>query len=161
MGLTMFAPAPISLRRRRPQAVSSWEATLAASFDRHGPAVFGLAERVTHDPDVAARLTAEVFAELSEVTDDSTLAECVLTAVHRRAVAWVRSSAPTSAATLGQDPLAALDPAHREVIAAAYFDGFTYAEIAQRLDLPLTQVAQLMQEGLRSLGTFTPAAAAS
>ena len=161
MGNTLFAPAPISLSRRRPKAAASWEATLGACFDRHGPAVFGLAERVTRDAEVAARLTEEVFAELSDVTDDTTVAECVLTAVHRRAVSWVRSAAPKSAAALEQDPLATLDPAEREVIAAAYFDGLTYSEIAQRLDLPLSQVARLMQQGLRSLAAFTPAASAS
>ena len=159
---TLFAPAPVSLFRRRPPAAPSWEATLAACYDRHGPAVFGLAERVTNDVDVASRLTAEVFAELSEVSDEATIAECVLTAVHRRAVAWVRSTAQPKKTGFSQDALAALDAAQREVIAAAYFDGQTYTEIAQRLGLSLTQVAGLMQQGLRSLAAFNaPAASAS
>ena len=162
MGHTLFAPAPVSLFRRRPPVASSWEATLAACFDRHGPAVFGLAERVTRDPDVASRLTAEVFAELTEVTDEAALAECILTAVHRRAVDWVRSTTRLPAAGFGQDALVALDAAEREVISAAYFDGLTYTEIAQRLGLPLTQVASLMQQGLRRLAAFNaPAASAS
>lgn len=162
MGQTLFAPAPVSLFRRRPPHASSWETTLAASFDRHGPAVYGLAERVTRNADVASRLTAEVFAELTEVTDEATLEECVLTAVHRRAVEWVRSTRPAPAGGFDQDALVALNAAEREVISAAYFDGETYTEIAQRLGLPVTQVAGLMQQGLRRLAVFNaPAASAS
>lgn len=133
-----------------------WSLRLGRSYDEHGAAVFGLAEKVTRNADVAARLTAEVFAALRSVTDEATLAECVLTDVHRRAVAWVREFQPQNRSELTHDALAVLPRTEREVIAAAYFGGQTYADIAQTLGLQLGQVTTLMRNGLHRLSALSP-----
>ena len=160
MGTTLFAPAPIS--PPRPTATApAWGSVLARCFDRHGPAVYGLAQRVTGDAAIAARLTAEVFAGIEEVTDEVSLEHCVLTDVHRRAVAWVRTARVQPTAGITPDALPGLEPAEREVIAAAYFDGLTYSAIAERLGMPVGQVAALMHSGLRRLAAATPAGPAS
>jgi RNA polymerase sigma-70 factor (ECF subfamily) len=135
---------------------SEWGVTLARSYDRHGAAVFGLAERVTRHPAVAARLTAEVFAGLGEVTDESTLEECVLVDVHRRAVSWVRQFGRQPRTELSHDALVVLPNAEREVIAAAYFGGLTYSQIAQQLELQPEEVTTLMRDGLRRLNSLSP-----
>lgn len=133
-----------------------WSRALGRAYDQHGAAVFGLAERVTRNAEVAARLTVEVFASLHEITDEATLAECVLIDVHRRAVAWVREFQPATTSGLTYEALAVLPRTEREVIAAAYFGGQTYADIAQSLGLQLGQVATLMRIGLRRLSALSP-----
>lgn len=133
---------------------ADFDTTLSRSYDRHAEAVYGLAHRVTRDAQVAARLTAEVFGALEDVTDESCLAECVLTDVHRRAVRWLRSNpAPPPRATQPNDAeaLAGLPSMEAAVIAAAYFDGWTTTTIAERFGLQVAQVAELMQTGLRRL----------
>ena len=159
MSNTLFAPpaAPdLSLAPIPPAAPEAWSATLGRSYDRHGAAAFGLAERVTRNAEVAAQLTAEVFGSLHSVTDEDTLAECLLTEIHRRAVAWVREFSPTSSSGLSNDALAVLPRTEREVIAAAYFGGQTYDDIASTLGLQLEQVATLMRMGLRRLSALSP-----
>ena len=130
-------------------------ATLAASYDAHGAAVYGLAHSITRDDAVAAELTADVFATLRFIGDGGVdgLRSCVLTDVHRRAVAWVRAQPRPSGGSVG--PLAgfgALPPDEQAVVAEAYFGGKTYDEVAAVLGLPRNQVAQLMHDALRRLG---------
>lgn len=160
MGIALFAPAPVSPVRGKTTAKPDWSAVLARCFDRHGPAVYGLAQRITGNEEVAARLTAEVFAGLEEITDEAALGHCVLADVHRRAVAWARTAPPPPAGGISLEALQVLSAAEREVIGAAYFGGLTYAAVAERLDLPLAEVITLMQQGLRRLAAFTPAASA-
>lgn len=133
------------------------QASLARWYDRLGAAVFGLAYRVTGDAEVAARLTAEVFAEVfADVTDDideSTLETALMAAVHRRAVEWVRTFRPPPTPPV-RDTLAGLPATEREVIAAAYFDGLTCADIGARLGIDRREVANLIQRGMRRLTTL-------
>ena len=155
MGSTLVAPAAPDVTEQA-ATKPEWSRTLGRSYDQHGAAVFGLAERVTRNAEVAARLTVEVFGSLHDITDEATVAECVLTDVHRRAVAWVREFHPASRPGLTNDALAVLPRTEREVIAAAYFAGQTYADIAQSLDLQLGQVTTLMRTGLRRLSALSP-----
>ena len=136
----------------------AWSDTLAASYDALAPAVFGVAVQVTSNEEVAARLTADVFAGLEAVTDEESLAHCVLTDVHRRAVSWVRSQNVTPGLHLHPGALEVLPSNEREVITAAYFCGETYADIASRMKLDPAEVAALMQQGLRRLAAPTAVA---
>lgn len=152
MGSTLIAPGSASTPPH------DWEQTLGRAYDAHAPAVYGLARRVTRDDDVAAQLTAEVFAGLDDVTDEACLAECVLTDVHRRAVAWIRDVRTAGGGPVAEPALAALPTPQRQVIAAAYYEGLTYAQIARRLAMDLTEVADHMQRGLRQLAAVNSAA---
>ena len=154
MSTTLFAPTGVVSRR------ADWGETLARAYDEHAPAVYGLAKRVTRDDEVAARLTAEVFGDLGAITDETALAECVLTDVHRRAVAWVRDAPGVSGLSRDEPALSELPSIQRQVISAAYFDGMTCKQIAQHLALDLAEVAEHMQRGLRRLAALSSAAPA-
>ena len=133
-------------------------ATLAACYDRHGAAVFGLAQWITGDAEVAAQLTADVFAALRYLDPTAGVegvAGCVMTDVHRRAVAWSRAhSTPTmTPRPLPYEGFSDLPDDERTVVAEAYFGGRTYHDVAASLDVPPTEVARLMQQALRRLGS--------
>ena len=134
--------------------------TLAASYDAYGPAVYGLAVRVTGDGEVAARITAEVFATLRFVsTRDGIdgLRACVLTDAHRRAVAWTRENpAQQHSTALPLEAFANLPDDEHAVIMEGYFGGKTYDEVAATLDKDRGEVARLMQSALHRLGVATP-----
>lgn len=133
-------------------------ATLAACYDQHGAAVFGLAQWITGDAEVASQLTAEVFAGLRHVDAARGIEGvrgCVLTDVHRRAVAWSRAN---SARAIARRPLpfegfTDLPEDERTVIGEAYFGGKTYDGVAAILDVEPSEVARLMQQALRRLGS--------
>lgn len=151
MATTLFAPALVASKpSERGQA-------LARAYDEHAPAVYGLARRVTRDDAVAARLTADVFGDLDTITDERPLAECLLTDVHRRAVAWVRDTAAVSGISRDEPALSKLPSIQRQVIAAAYFDGMTCMQIAQQFALDLADVVEHMQRGLRRLAVLSQA----
>ncbi len=135
-------------------------AALAAAFDAHGAAVYGLAHRITADADVAGRLTADAFKAVRRVatTHDGSLRACLLTEVHRRAVEWSRRHAPAQAqgAASTLEALSELADEERAVVADAYFAGKTYDEVAQERGITRSDVARMMQAALHRLGSTTP-----
>lgn len=134
--------------------------TLAASYDAYGAAVYGLAQRVTANADVAARITAEVFAGLRFVCANEGvegLRACVLTDAHRRAVAWARENPAQQLSTaLPLEGFVDLPDDEHAVIAEGYFAGKTYDEVAAALGKERGEVARLMQSALQRLGVATP-----
>lgn len=142
------------------------------------PAVFGLARRVVRDPGRAEDVTQEVFLEVWRQAPrfDRTLGRArswVLTIAHRRAVDAVRSAEAARARedrVAREDPppvegpeaaveraaeraavhrcLEALTPLQRESVTLAYYQGFTYAQVAAVLDRPLPTVKTRMRDGL-------------
>ncbi len=48
--------------------------------------------------------------------------------------------------------LGALTPLQREAITLAYYDGYTYQEVAQRLEIPLGTAKARIRDGLKRLG---------
>lgn len=137
-------------------------ALLGEIYDQHGAAVYGLAHWITGDAQVAARLTAETFGGLRFL--DATGAVpgvrgCVLTDVHRRAVAWTREHNPLAAshASLPFDGFSQLDDDEQTVITEAHFGGKTYDAVAEMLGIECEDVARLMQHALRRLGTGSAA----
>jgi RNA polymerase sigma-70 factor, ECF subfamily len=148
-----------------------------ALYDELSAAVFGLARRVVRDPARAEDVTQEVFLEVwrKAARFDSRLGRArtwVMTIAHRRAVDAVRRSESHKR----QDDKAAPDevvhdePAEQlikteehgavrscmetltdlqlESVRLAYFNGYTYSEVAALLDKPLPTIKTRMRDGL-------------
>ena len=148
-----------------------------AVYDELSPAVYGLARRVVRDPTRAEDVTQEVFLEVwrKAARFDSDLGKAktwVMTIAHRRAVDAVRRSESNRR----QDNRAAPDEVSHdepadEVIKAdehsavrgcldtltelqlesvrlAYFNGYTYNEVATLLEKPLPTIKTRMRDGL-------------
>ena len=148
-----------------------------ALYDELSSAVFGLARRVVRDPARAEDVTQEVFLEVwrKAARFDSALGKArtwIMTIAHRRAVDAVRRSESQKR----QDTKAAPDavshdePADRviaaeehgavrdcmqtltdlqlESVRLAYFNGYTYTEVASLLDKPLPTIKTRMRDGL-------------
>ncbi|HVM21100.1 MAG TPA: hypothetical protein VM307_14165 [Egibacteraceae bacterium] len=134
---------------QRKTTSSSARARLAAAYDDHAPSVFGLALRVTGDRAVAGELTAQVFAALRpDLLADTGghLRACLVTEVHRHAVAWRRDHGTADPSASGGDhtPAALVD--------RAYYAGESYDRIAHRLGMEPLHVAELLRGWLHAAG---------
>ena len=146
-------------------------------YDELSPAVHGLARRVVRDPARAEDVTQEVFLEVwrKATRFDEGLGKArtwVMTIAHRRAVDAVRRSeaqkrqdhhgAPEevshdepadvliTAEEHGavRDCLDTLTELQLESVRLAYYNGYTYGEVATLLDKPLPTIKTRMRDGL-------------
>ena len=109
------------------------QAAFGAVYDAMKSPVFGIVVRVVRDPAQSEEVTQEVFIDVwrhaarfdPEVGSARTW---IMTMAHRRAVDRVRLQ--------------------RESVTLAYYDGFTYPEVAKRLDSPLGTIKTRMRDGL-------------
>ncbi|MHB8220156.1 MAG: sigma-70 family RNA polymerase sigma factor [Acidimicrobiales bacterium] len=157
------------------------EDALAEVYRRHGTAVYGLARRVTGDAGVAEDVTQEVFLRLWNQPDRfdparGSLRSFLLTQAHSRAVDAVRSESSRvrreeedarSPIADGYDlerevwemtvadqvahALASLPEDERVPIGLAYFEGYTYRQVATMLSEPEGTVKSRIRAGLRRM----------
>ncbi|WP_235833762.1 ECF RNA polymerase sigma factor SigK [Aeromicrobium chenweiae] len=154
------------------------EIAFAAVYDALGASVFGLARRVIRDPSRAEEVTQEVFIQVwqSAARFDAARGSAkswVLTLAHRRAVDAVRhdqaatnrenrydwSNGPdydeveeTVTISLEHEQvkrcLDGLTELQREAVTLAYYQGYTYAEVATTLEANAATVKTRMRDGI-------------
>jgi RNA polymerase sigma-70 factor (ECF subfamily) len=154
---------------------------LAGLYDRHAPAMLGVALRILRDRGDAEDLVHDVFIEAWQKAASFSLERggvrtWLLVRVRSRAIDRLRSlevarrhaqrtGAPAGAppAAIAEDPagspdrlrarsaLAALPEAQRVVIELAYYEGLSCSEIASRCDTPIGTVKSRLLAGMREL----------
>jgi RNA polymerase sigma-70 factor (ECF subfamily) len=146
-------------------------------YDELSASVFGLARRVVRDPARAEDVTQEVFLEVwrKAARFDSALGKAktwVLTIAHRRAVDAVRRSEsqkrqdhhstpdeishdePADSVITAEEHgavrecMETLTDLQLESVRLAYFNGYTYNEVATLLEKPLPTIKTRMRDGL-------------
>jgi RNA polymerase sigma-70 factor (ECF subfamily) len=160
--------------------VAGDESALGELYDQFSSLVYGLAARVTRDWAAAEDITQDVFVRVWEDPEAfdhtrGTWRGWLGTMTHRRAVDWVRRAAvrhrraadapppqPPApdpeevavAGTVAKSVQAAVDDlpaAQRDAILLAYFDGKTYRQVAETLDIPEGTAKSRLWLGLRRL----------
>ena len=154
------------------------EAAFAALYDVLGATVFGMARRVIRDPARAEEVAQEVFLQVWQTAARfdparGTAKSWVLTLAHRRAVDAVRhdQAATNRENSYDWSPgvdhdqvletvtlrleheqvrrcLEGLTELQREAVNLAYYQGYTYAEVAQVLGANPATVKTRMRDGL-------------
>lgn len=137
------------------------EHTLGRVYDAYAEFVYGVALRVTRDPQAAEDVTCEVFVGLWErpYSYDPlkwSMAAWLIAAAHRRAVERVggqgQSAAPGGGESRDEDAVAAslagLAPELRDVVELSYFEGLTYRQVAAKLGVVESVVAERVRTGL-------------
>lgn len=146
-------------------------------YDELASSVYGLARRVVRDPSRAEDVTQDVFLEVwrKAARFDSALGRAktwVMTIAHRRAVDAVRrneaakrSDGQAIPEEVSHDEAAdqviqseergavrecmdTLTDLQLESVRLAYFNGYTYSEVATLLDKPLPTIKTRMRDGL-------------
>lgn len=149
-------------------------------YDRHATAAFSLAYRICGARVAAEEATQEAFLSIWREgrryqRERASLRTWVLGIVHNRAIDVIRrhavqrrrladaeppliaaertdvDAARREEADLVHSALSELPPEQRQVIDLAYFGGFTHAEIAELLEMPLGTVKGRMRLGLEKL----------
>jgi RNA polymerase sigma-70 factor (ECF subfamily) len=153
------------------------EAAFSALYDELAPRVFGLCRRVLRDPAQAEEVAQEALLEVWRMASrydpaKGSAASWALTIAHRRAVDRVRSEQASTererrlateevpyddvveeaTARLERQQvrrcLGSLTELQREAITLAYYQGYSYREVAERLDTGLPTVKTRMRDGL-------------
>ena len=152
------------------------ETAFAALYDVLGATVFGMARRVIRDPARAEEVAQEVFLQVWQTAarfDPARAKSWVLTLAHRRAVDAVRhdQAATNRENSYDWSPgvdhdqvletvtvrleheqvrrcLEGLTELQREAVNLAYYQGYTYAEVAQVLGANPATVKTRMRDGL-------------
>lgn len=154
------------------------EAAFADLYDATGSSVFGLARRVIRDPSRAEEVAQEVYIQVWQSASrfdpaKGTAKSWLLTLAHRRAVDAIRhdqaatnrenkydwSSGPdfdeveeTVTITLEHEQvkrcLDGLTDLQREAVNLAYYQGYTYAEVATALDANTATIKTRMRDGI-------------
>ena len=157
------------------------QAALAAAYRRHAGAVFGLARRLLVEPALAEEVVQEVFLRLWHDParydpERGTMRSYLLTQTHGRSVDLLRADVARrrreerdaqrtaeadadierevwdlTTARQVRESLATLPPEERTAIELAYWGGYTYREVAARLDQPEGTIKSRIRAGLSRL----------
>ena len=157
------------------------EDALAEAYRRHGGAVYALARRVVRDTDLAEEVVQEVFVRLWTTPDRfdpdrGSLRSWLLAQAHGRTIDRLRSDSARRlreerdaqrTANAGYDVereawdlatadrvknvMAELPDGERRAIELAYFDGYTYREVAKILDTPEGTIKSRIRSGLKRM----------
>jgi RNA polymerase sigma-70 factor (ECF subfamily) len=157
------------------------QAALAEAYRRHAGAVFGLARRLLVEPALAEEIVQEVFLRLWNDParydpERGTMRSYLLTQTHGRSVDLLRADISRRqreerdarrTAEAGADierevwdlttaehvreSLASLPADERTAIELAYWGGYTYREVAVRLDQPEGTIKSRIRSGLTRL----------
>jgi RNA polymerase sigma-70 factor (ECF subfamily) len=157
------------------------EDALAETYRRHAGAVYGLARRVVRDTGTAEEVVQEVFLRLWTTPERfdperGSLRSWLLALAHSRSIDRLRSDGARRlreerdarrTASAGYDVereawdlavadrvsevMGGLPPAEREALELAYFDGYTYREVATLLDAPEGTIKSRIRAGLKRL----------
>ena len=157
------------------------QAALAEAYRRHAGAVFGLARRLLVEPALAEEIVQEVFIRLWHDParydpERGTMRSYLLTQTHGRSVDLLRADVSRRhreerdarrTAEAGADierevwdlttaqhvreALATLPPDERTAIELAYWGGYTYREVAARLEQPEGTIKSRIRAGLSRL----------
>ncbi|WP_306213820.1 RNA polymerase sigma factor [Actinoplanes sp. RD1] len=171
-------PEPDDMRLREGLIAGS-DQCLAEAYDTHSPLVYGVALRMTGDRTAAEDITQDVFVELwsrPERFDPcrATLRGWLCLVARRRGIDFLRRRstqtnvyavvpAPdpqcvedqllaSAAAKEVRQAVAELPETHREAVQLAYFDGLTYRQVAQALNIPEGTAKWRLRHALRLLG---------
>ncbi len=146
-------------------------------YEAMGSVVFGLARRVIRDPERAEDVSQEVFVEVWRKAPNfdrakGTAKTWILTITHRRAVDAIRRAetarkyeaqvigeevdleAPGEALIAQEEQgavrecLKTLTDLQQESIQLAYYQGYTYNQVATLLERPLPTIKTRMRDGL-------------
>ena len=156
---------------------------LAEAYRRHGGAVYALARRVVRDTELAEEVVQEVFVRLWNSPDRfdpdrGSLRSWLLSQAHSRTIDRLRSDGARRlreerdahrTADAGYDVereawdlaiadrvkevMASLPDGERQAIELAYFDGYTYREVAKILDAPEGTIKSRIRNGLKRMRT--------
>ena len=153
------------------------DAAFSALYDELAPRVYGLCRRILRDPAQAEEVAQEALLEVWRTAGrydpaKGSAASWALTIAHRRAVDRVRSEQASTdrerrvatqevpydevveqaTARLERQQvrrcLHALTELQREAITLAYYQGYSYREVAERLATGLPTVKTRMRDGL-------------
>ncbi len=157
------------------------EDALAEAYRRHGGAVYALARRVVRESGLAEEVVQEVFVRLWTNPDRfdpdrGSLRSWLLAQAHGRSIDRLRSDSSrrlreerdaqrTAAAGYDvereawdlavadrvKDVMADLPDGERRAIELAYFDGYTYREVAKILDTPEGTIKSRIRTGLKRM----------
>jgi RNA polymerase sigma-70 factor, ECF subfamily len=150
-------------------------------YERYAGAAFGLATRICGDKDLAEDVVQEAFLSIwhrptTYRPERGSVAAYVLGAVHHKAVDAVRHEeavkrrehAAGGPDETSDDDIAEegwllvlrdqvrsavdkLSDVQRQALELAYFDGLTYSEVAQRLEIPLGTAKTRLRDGMIKL----------
>jgi RNA polymerase sigma-70 factor (ECF subfamily) len=154
------------------------EAAFAALYDLLSARVYGLILRVVRDPAQSEEVAQEALVDVwrrapSFDPDRGSATAWIMTLAHRRAVDRVRSAQAATERDLraGREGTPAFDDVteevtvrleqqqvrrclgtltelQREAVGLAYYQGYTYREVAGLLEIPLPTVKTRMRDGL-------------